>query len=193
MSVGYSAYRYRASQQSYAALLFATDAIAWSWSVTVGLGHDSEPCKKLVKGWRWRLGCERGWAQGIRNHVLDSSPYPHTWIGQFWGRNRAAQNVPGHVRRQEQNRYVWMLFGCIPDGSAHWCNLANTTEPSVCYAAAMRPYVKLLRPLVQYCKKYCNTFVLNIRPILHVILPYFLVHIFAILTCHTFCGHVIRK
>ena len=69
--------------------------------------------------------------------------------------------MPGHVRRQELNRHVRMPFGCIRRECMHigatW--LIRLNRPC---AAAMRPYVKLLRPLVQYCKKYCNTFVLNI-------------------------------
>ena len=41
----------------------------------------------------------------------------------------------------------WHLFLAFYIWGSHWRHLANTTEPSVC-VAAMRPYVKLLWPLV---------------------------------------------
>jgi len=74
--------------------------------------------------------------------VLDGDLDPHALRGNFEGENGPVHDRPGHVQRsiyskrlsRGQNRY-----SADADGGAHWRNLANAVEPSVCGSdAALR-------------------------------------------------------
>ena len=79
---------------------------------------------------------------GLRNHVLDGSPDPHT---RLWGRKVAGSGHAGtcqvrgsiYSKRmiQQGAETVWCRCWLSVLGrgwSAHWCHLPNTTEPSAC-------------------------------------------------------------
>jgi len=130
-----------------------TDRIALS--VIRSVCHSSEPCKNEKNEMPFGL---RTWV-GRRKHVLDAVQITHG-KGQFWGGNGSPLYRDAMLWGvQKQLNPSRCRLGCglqwaqwnVLCGSVHWRNLMNTTEPSC--AAAMRPVVKLLWPLVCCCTK----------------------------------------
>jgi len=118
-------------------------------SVSLSVWHDRKPCKKRLNWSRCRLWYGLGWAKGkldgVQIHITEGAILRRKW---------PAQDMPGHVLpliyskrvSRGQHRYGVDAEWSVLDGGARWRNLANTiNRPS---AAAMLPYVKLLRPLV---------------------------------------------
>ena len=102
------------------------------------MGHSSEPCKN---GWTDRDAVL--WtALGPRNHVLDGVQIPHV-KGQFWGGKGGPLWSIGTLRR-ELYKNGWTDRDAVKDVNScrpreacfrwgcTWCNLANTTESSIC-------------------------------------------------------------
>ena len=96
------------------------------------------------------------WTQvGSRNHVLDGGPDHHNVKGQFWGWKGPAQDMPGDVRRSIYSK--WPSRRPAPRyGADSDCGVLDRVHIGATWrirlnrscAAAMRPYVKLLWPLV---------------------------------------------
>jgi len=116
----------------------AEDGVVWSVGRLVcrSVCHDREPCKN---GWTdtdfvWDVD-SGGPNKTCNGQGLD----PHT-KDQFWGRKGVNQDIPGHVRRSiyskrlsgRQHRYSVDADWGVLDEGAHWRNLGNTTELSVC-------------------------------------------------------------
>ena len=117
----------------------ATDEVAWS--VGRSVSHDSKPCntaEPMPFGLWNRVG--------PMNHILDGVQMPCVkgqWWWAKWGRSVYSKWLgsasTGTVRMPIRVYYMGMHIG-----ATWWIRL---NEPSVC-VAAMRPYVKLVWPVV---------------------------------------------
>jgi len=101
-------------------------------------GHSAVSCSKTAETTEMPFGL---WARiDSTNHVLDLVQIHH-WKGQFWGEKRRPivnyREVCCELCRNgwTDRDAVWDLVvgpkeACIR-WSAHWCHLANTTDPSM--------------------------------------------------------------
>jgi len=108
-------------------------------SVCLSVCNNREPCKN---GWTDR---DAVWDVDSDSWPKESwGPDPHTWRGSFEGEKGPAQNTSRtcptidirKATQQGQNRYGADADCGVPGGAEQWHNLA------------MRPYVKLIWPLV---------------------------------------------
>jgi len=109
-----------------------------------------------------------------RNHVLDGGTDPPCeWViltgkGTLSHARRHSDascakmaepiDLPFGLTRVSRRKHTFNRIRHVapmyPNGRAHWCHLTNTNDrPS---AAAMRPYAKLLWPLVMYSSYFCQ-------------------------------------
>jgi len=130
---------------------------SWRRSEYIKFCHDCEPCKKRLNWSRWPLGWGLGWLNKPCIRWRSRSPM---WSGNFEGeRVGSLQSIGTLCHDLCQNGLtdwdaVWgkglgePKEACVRWG-AHWRNLTNTTESSMCGGdATFLTFVKQFFPLV---------------------------------------------
>jgi len=103
-------------------------------TVTVWVAWSSEPCNN---GWTNRDTVLDVDLNGSNESCISWGPDPHVRRGQFWWPKRVqpVTCLADYILKATQQRAVPLRcrcrLGCTRWG-AHWHNLANTIEPSVC-------------------------------------------------------------
>jgi len=122
-----------------------TDRVAWSvgLSVTVVSRAKTAELTEMSFGLWTRVG--------LRNHVIDRSPDRPVLSGNFWGEGHASRLVTPHGGKCTRPPPALWWHYCLRRTSAFVTTRADggwrIWFSRLC-AAARRPFVKLLRPLV---------------------------------------------
>ena len=124
-----------------------SDEVAWSVGRSVCHDRETGSLQKRLDRSRCRLGRGLGWAQLRASAIILRGDQIRTSEnGNFEGekgRPRTCPDISG-----SGGRYSLLSWGVL-DRGAHWCKLANTTEPSVCGGDAALSQITLTLSVMQ--------------------------------------------